>query len=397
MSTAVIVSAVRTAVGKAPKGKLSATRPDDMAAIAMKAAIERVPGLQAEELDDIYIGCAMPEAEQGMNVARVAAFRAGIPYSVPAMTLNRFCSSGLQSIAFAADRIVAGGAHCILAGGTESMSMIPMGGHKIAPNPTLIDASPETYLSMGLTAENVAMEYGIGREEQDAFALESHRRAIAAIEAARFKSEIIPLPVREIGFAHGKREVREFTFETDEGPRRDTSIEALAKLKPAFKAEGTVTAGNASQMSDGAAAVVVMSEEKARSMKLKPLARFIAYATAGVPPEVMGIGPVEAIPKVLKQAGLTLDNIDVIELNEAFAVQSLAVIRELGLNPSKVNVNGGAIALGHPLGCTGSKLTATLLFEMQRRKARYGIVTMCVGGGMGAAGIFERVPDEDMK
>jgi acetyl-CoA acyltransferase len=397
MSAAVIVSAVRTAVGKAPKGKLSATRPDDMAAFAMKAAIERVPGLQAEELDDIYIGCAMPEAEQGMNVARVAAFRAGIPYSVPAMTLNRFCSSGLQSIAFAADRIVAGGAHCILAGGTESMSMIPMGGHKIAPNPTLIDASPETYLSMGLTAENVAMEYGIGREEQDAFALESHRRAIAAIEAARFKSEIIPLPVREIGFAHGKREVREFTFETDEGPRRDTSIEALAKLKPAFKAEGTVTAGNASQMSDGAAAVVVMSEEKARSMKLKPLARFIAYATAGVPPEVMGIGPVEAIPKVLKQAGLTLDNIDVIELNEAFAVQSLAVIRELGLNPSKVNVNGGAIALGHPLGCTGSKLTATLLFEMQRRKARYGIVTMCVGGGMGAAGIFERVPDEDMK
>jgi acetyl-CoA acyltransferase len=397
MSAAVIVSAVRTAVGKAPKGKLSATRPDDMAAFAMKAAIERVPGLQAEELDDIYIGCAMPEAEQGMNVARVAAFRAGIPYSVPAMTLNRFCSSGLQSIAFAADRIVAGGAHCILAGGTESMSMIPMGGHKIAPNPTLIDASPETYLSMGLTAENVAIEYGIGRDEQDAFALESHRRAIAAIEAGRFKSEIIPLPVREIGFAHGKREVREFTFETDEGPRRDSSIEALAKLKPAFKAEGTVTAGNASQMSDGAAAVVVMSEEKARSMKLKPLARFIAYATAGVPPEVMGIGPIEAIPKVLKQAGLTLDNIDVIELNEAFAVQSLAVIRELGLNPSKVNVNGGAIALGHPLGCTGSKLTATLLFEMQRRKARYGIVTMCVGGGMGAAGIFERVPDEDMK
>jgi acetyl-CoA acyltransferase len=397
MSAAVIVSAVRTAVGKAPKGKLSATRPDDMAAVAMRAAIERVPGLRAEDLDDIYIGCAMPEAEQGMNVGRVAAFRAGIPYSVPAMTLNRFCSSGLQSIAFAADRIVAGGANCILAGGTESMSMIPMGGHKIAPNPTLIDASPETYLSMGLTAENVAIEYGIRRDEQDAFALESHRRALAAIEAGKFKSEIVPLPVREVAFSQGKREVREFTFDTDEGPRRDTSIEALAKLKPAFKAEGTVTAGNASQMSDGAAAVVVMSEEKARSMKLKPLARFIAYATAGVPPEVMGIGPVEAIPKVLKQAGLTLDNIDVIELNEAFAVQSLAVIRELGLNPSKINVNGGAIALGHPLGCTGSKLTATLLFEMQRRRARYGIVTMCVGGGMGAAGIFERVPDEEMK
>jgi acetyl-CoA acyltransferase len=397
MNAAVIVSAVRTAVGKAPKGKLSGTRPDDMAAVAMKAAIDRVPGLRAEDLDDIYMGCAMPEAEQGMNVARVAAFRAGIPYSVPAMTLNRFCSSGLQSIAFAADRILSGGAECILAGGTESMSMIPMGGHKIAPNPTLIEASPETYLSMGLTAENVAIEYGINRDEQDAFALESHRRAIAAIEAGKFKSEIIPLQVREIAFAHGKREVREFTFETDEGPRRETSIEALAKLKPAFRAEGTVTAGNASQMSDGAAAVVVMSEEKSRSMKVKPLARFIAYATAGVPPEVMGIGPVEAIPKVLKQAGLTLDNIDIIELNEAFAVQSLAVIRELGLNPSKVNVNGGAIALGHPLGCTGSKLTATLLFEMQRRRARYGIVTMCVGGGMGAAGIFERVPDEEMK
>jgi acetyl-CoA acyltransferase len=397
MNSAVIVSAVRTAVGKAPKGKLSATRPDDLAAFAMKAAIERVPGLQAKELDDIYIGCAMPEAEQGMNVARVAAFRAGIPYSVPAMTLNRFCSSGLQSIAFAADRIVSGGADCILAGGTESMSMIPMGGHKIAPNPTLIEARPETYLSMGLTAENVAVEYGINRDEQDAFALESHRRAIAAIESGKFKSEIIPLPVREIVFVQGKREVHEFTFETDEGPRRDTSMEALAKLKPAFRAEGTVTAGNASQMSDGAAAVVVMSEEKARSMKVKPLARFIAYATAGVRPEVMGIGPVEAIPKVLKKAGLTVDNIDVIELNEAFAVQSLAVIRELGLNPSKVNVNGGAIALGHPLGCTGSKLTATLLFEMQRRRARYGIVTMCVGGGMGAAGIFERIADEETK
>jgi acetyl-CoA acyltransferase len=313
------------------------------------------------------------------------------------MTLNRFCSSGLQSIAFAADRIVSGGANCILAGGTESMSMIPMGGHKIAPNPTLIEAKPETYLSMGLTAENVAIEYGIDRDEQDAFALESHRRAIAAIESGKFKSEIIRLPVREIAFVHGKREVHEFTFETDEGPRRDTSMEALAKLKPAFKARGTVTAGNASQMSDGAAAVVVMSEEKARSMKVKPLARFIAYATAGVPPEVMGIGPVEAIPKVLKQAGLSLDNIDLIELNEAFAVQSIAVIRELGLNPSKVNVNGGAIALGHPLGCTGSKLTATLLFEMHRRRARYGIVTMCVGGGMGAAGIFERIPDEEMK
>ena len=397
MNSAVIVSAVRTAVGKAPKGKLSATRPDDMAAAAMRAAIERVPGLHAEDLDDIYIGCAMPEAEQGMNVARVAAFRAGIPYSVPAMTLNRFCSSGLQSIAFAADRITSGGAHCILAGGTESMSMIPMGGHKIAPNPTLIETNPDTYLSMGLTAENVASEYGIRREEQDAFALESHRRAIAAIDAGKFKAEIVSLPIREIVLEHGSRATHEFTFETDEGPRRDTSMDALAKLKAAFKAGGTVTAGNASQMSDGAAAVIVMSEEKARSMRLKPLARFVAYATAGVPPEVMGIGPLAAIPKVLKQAGLTLDDIDLIELNEAFAVQSLAVIRELGLNPSKVNVNGGAIALGHPLGCTGSKLTATLLFEMERRKARYGMVTMCVGGGMGAAGIFERVPQEDIK
>ena len=391
MSSAVIVSAVRTAVGKAPKGALSATRPDDMAAVAMRAAIERTPGLGGDDLDDIYVGCAMPEAEQGMNVARVAAFRAGIPYSVPAMTLNRFCSSGLQSIAFAADRIVVGAAHCILAGGTESMSMIPMGGHKIAPNPRLIETDPGTYLSMGLTAENLAREFHISREEQDAFALESHRRALEAIDGGRFKDEIVPLPVREVVIEGAHQATHEFTFDTDEGPRRDTSLEALARLKPAFRAEGTVTAGNASQMSDGAAAVVVMSNEKARSMGLTPLARFVAYATAGVPPEVMGIGPVEAIPKVLRQAGLKLQDIDLIELNEAFAVQSLAVIRRLGLEPSKVNVNGGAIALGHPLGCTGSKLTATLLYEMQRRRARYGIVTMCVGGGMGAAAIFERV------
>jgi acetyl-CoA acyltransferase len=387
----VIVSAVRTAVGKAPKGKLSGTRPDDLAALAMRAAIERVPGLKAEDLDDIYIGCAMPEAEQGMNVARVAAFRAGIPYSVPAMTLNRFCSSGLQSISFAADRIASGAAHCILAGGTESMSMIPMGGHKIVPNPTLIDTNPDTYLSMGLTAENIATDFRIGREEQDAFALESHHRAIMAIEAGRFKDEVVPVSVKDAVIEHAQRTVHEFTFDIDEGPRRDTSMDALGKLKPAFKAEGTVTAGNASQMSDGAAAVIVMSEEKAQSMGLKPLARFIAYATAGVPPEIMGIGPVAAIPKALKQAGLTLENIDLIELNEAFAVQALAVIRELGLDPSKVNVNGGAIALGHPLGCTGSKLTASLLYEMKRRGARYGIVTMCVGGGMGAAGIFEKI------
>src|SRR5436309_2467094 len=327
MSFPVIVSAVRTAVGKAPRGKLSATRPDDMAAAAMRAAIERTPGLRAEDIDDIYIGCAMPEAEQGMNVARVAAFRAGIPYSVPAMTLNRFCSSGLQSIAFAADRIAVGAAHCILAGGTESMSMIPMGGHKIAPNPRLIETDPGTYLSMGLTAENLAREFRISREDQDAFALESHRRALEAIDGGRFKDEIVPLPVREVVIEGAHQATHEFTFDTDEGPRRDTSLEALARLKPAFRAEGTVTAGNASQMSDGAAAVIVMSEQKARSMGLTPLARFVAYATAGVRPEVMGIGPVEAIPKVLRQAGLKLEDMDLIELNEAFAVQALAVIR----------------------------------------------------------------------
>jgi acetyl-CoA acyltransferase len=387
---AVIVSAVRTPVGKAPRGALSGTRPDDMAAVAMRAAIERVSGLRAEDVDDIYIGCAMPEAEQGMNVARVAAFRAGIPYSVPAMTLNRFCSSGLQSIAFAAERIGSGAAHCILAGGTESMSMIPMGGHKIAPNPTLVETNPDTYLSMGLTAENLADEFHISREEQDAFALESHKRAVQAVDSGRFKDEIVPLPVHEVLLDHGQRTVLESSFEKDEGPRRDTSLEVLARLKPAFKAEGTVTAGNASQMSDGAAAVVVMSEERARSLGARPLARFVAYATAGVPPDVMGIGPVAAIPKVLQQAGLKLEDIGLIELNEAFAVQALAVIRKLGLDTSKVNVNGGAIALGHPLGCTGSKLTATLLYEMQRRGTRYGMVTMCVGGGMGAAGIFER-------
>jgi len=361
-----------------------------MAAVAIRAAIERAPGLRAEEIDDIYFGCAMPEAEQGLNVARIAAFRAGIPYSVPAMTLNRFCSSGLQSIAFAADRIASGAADCIVAGGTESMSMIPMGGHKTAPNPVLVANHPETYLSMGLTAENLASEFRIGREEQDAFALESHRRAIQAIDSGRFKDEIVPLPVRDILIENGKRSVREFTLDADEGPRRDTSMQALGNLRPAFKAEGSVTAGNSSQMSDGAAAVIVMSEKKARSLGIRPLARFVAYAVAGVPPEVMGIGPVAAIPKALSLAGLKLDNIDLLELNEAFAVQALAVIREAGLDAARINVNGGAIALGHPLGCTGSKLTATLLYEMQRRGARYGMVTMCVGGGMGAAGIFER-------
>ncbi len=391
MSSAVIVSAVRTAVGKAPRGALSAVRPDDLAAAVIKGAIGRTPGLKPEDIDDVLIGCAMPEAEQGMNVARVAAFRAGLPYSVPAMTLNRFCASGLQSIAFAADRIAAGSAHCILAGGTESMSMIPMGGHKISPNPTLVETHPDTYLSMGLTAENVASEFRISREAQDAFAVESHRRAVQAIDEGRFKDEVLPFAIDHVVLRNSKREGQSTIFDVDEGPRRDTSMEALERLKPAFKVDGTVTAGNSSQMSDGAAAVIVMSEERASQLGIRPLARFVAYATAGVPPEVMGIGPIEAIPKVLRQAGLLLENIDLIELNEAFAVQSLAVIRQLGLDPIKVNVNGGAIALGHPLGCTGSKLTATLLHEMQRRGSRYGMVTMCVGGGMGAAAVFERM------
>jgi len=389
--SAVIVSAVRTAVGKAPKGKLSGTRPDDMAAAAIRAAVDRVPGLEPREVDDVYLGCAIPEGEQGMNVARIALLRAGLPQTVPGMTLNRFCSSGLQSIAFAAERIIAGGANCIVAGGTESMSMIPIAGRHVSPNPTLVEEHPETYLTMGLTAENVASDFHIGRDDQDNFALESHRRALAAIDAGRFKDEIVPLPIREVALENGNKVVRQFTFDTDEGPRRDTSKQALQNLKPAFKTDGTVTAGNASQTSDGAAAVVVMSETSAKELGIKPLGRFVAYATAGVPPQIMGIGPVEAIPKALRLAGLKLQDIDLIELNEAFAAQALAVIRKLGLDPAKVNVNGGAIALGHPLGCTGSKLTATLLYEMQRRGSRYGMVTMCVGGGMGAAGIFERL------
>jgi len=357
----------------------------------MKAAIDLVPGLAPAEIDDILIGCAMPEAEQGMNVARIAAFRAGIPYSVPAMTLNRFCASGLQSIAFAADRIASGAASCILSGGTESMSLIPMGGHKLAPNPTLIDSQPDTYLSMGLTAENLATDFNISRADQDEFALNSHRKAIDAITHGRFKDEITPVMLEHTVLENSARRKQHSTFETDEGPRSDTSIESLHRLKAVFKVDGSVTAGNSSQMSDGAAAVIVMSDQKAAEIGVKPLARFIAYATAGVPPEIMGIGPVEAIPKVLRAAGLKLENIDLIELNEAFAVQALAVIRQVGLDPSKVNVNGGAIALGHPLGCTGAKLTATLLHEMRRRQSRYGMVTMCVGGGMGAAAIFERM------
>ena len=334
----------------------------------------------------------MPEGEQGMNVARIAALRAGFPYTVPAMTVNRFCASGLQTIALATERIAAGFAEVILAGGTESMSLVPMGGYKIAPNPYLIEHYPDAYLSMGLTAENLVRKYGISREDQDRFALRSHERAIAAIDAGKFRDEIVPLrvPIEEVD-DRGRPRVREILFDTDEGPRRDTSLEALAKLKPVFHVEGTITAGNSSQMSDGAAAVVVMSREKAEALGVRPLGRLIAYAVAGVPPEEMGIGPVAAIPKALRMAGLSLDDVDLIELNEAFAAQALAVIKLLELDVNKINVNGGAIALGHPLGCTGAKLTATLLYEMRRRGARYGMVTMCIGGGMGAAGIFERL------
>jgi len=377
MKDALIVSAVRTAVGKAPNGTLRATRPDEMAAVVIAEALRRAPGLDPAEIDDVILGCAMPEAEQGLNVARIASLRAGVPVSASAVTMNRFCSSGLQSIASAAERIMIGAASVVVAGGTESMSLIPMGGHKISPNPKLVDSYPDVYLSTGLVAENHAREASVSREEQDAFSLRSHQRALAAIDDGRFKEEIAPLTM-----AGG--------FSTDEGPRRDTSMEALGKLKPAFHINGTVTAGNSSQMSDGAAAVLVMDADRVRELGLSPLGRFVAFATAGVEPERFGIGPVPAIRKVLKQAGLTLDQLDMIELNEAFAAQVIACLRELPIDPERLNVNGGAIALGHPLGCTGARLTTTLLYEMRRRKARYGLVSMCVGGGMGAAGIFER-------
>ncbi len=388
MRDAVIVSAVRTAVGKAPNGALRFTRPDEMAATVIAEALKRAGGVKGEDVDDVIMGCAMPEAEQGLNVARIASLRAGVPVSAAAVTVNRFCSSGLQSIAYGAERIMAGFADTIIAGGTESMSMVPMGGHKVAPNPALVDSYPDVYLSTGLVGENHAREATVSREEQDAFALRSHQRAIQAIDSGRFKDEIVPLQIKMAANGGG---VRTVTFETDEGPRRDTSAEALAKLKPAFHAAGTVTAGNSSQMSDGAAAVVVMSGERAQSLGLRPLGRFVAFATAGVEPERFGIGPVPAIRKALKLAGLTLDQIDLVELNEAFASQVIACLRELPIDPERLNVNGGAIALGHPLGCTGAKLTATLLYEMSRRNAKYGMVTMCVGGGMGAAGIFERL------
>jgi acetyl-CoA acyltransferase len=359
-----------------------------MAAAVIKESLRRAPGVDAKEISDVIIGCAMPEAEQGLNVARIASLRAGIPVDAAAVTINRFCSSGLQSIAFAAERIMCGFADAIVAGGTESMSMVPMGGNKISPNPSLVDSYPDVYLSTGLVAENHAREAGISRDDQDAFALRSHERALAAIDAGRFADEITPLTFKTV---NGDLEVREVTFAQDEGPRRDTSAAALGKLKPAFHATGTVTAGNTSQTSDGAAAVLVTSADFAKARGLTPLARFVSFATAGVEPERFGIGPVPAIRKALKIAGLTLNDIDLVELNEAFAAQVLACLRELSIDSDKLNVNGGAIALGHPLGCTGAKLTTTLLYEMQRRRARYGLVTMCVGGGMGAAGIFERM------
>ena len=402
MLEAVIVSAIRTPVGRAYKGTLRATRPDDLAALVIQEAIARVPGLSAAAVDDVILGCAMPEGEQGMNVARIAALRAGLPVETSAMTINRFCSSGLQAIALAADRVRGGGAEVIVAGGTESMSMVPMGGNKISPNPWLVDHYPDAYINMGLGTENIARKFGIAREAADEFALNSHKKAVAAIAAGKFKDELLPVEVRITSLppnGHGasgkskpqKPATQTIKFDTDELPRADTSLEVLAKLKPAFHVKGSVTAGNSSPMSDGAAAVVVMSDARARALGVKPLARFAAYATAGCLPEEFGIGPVNAIPKALRLAGLKLDDIAVIELNEAFAAQSLSVIQQAGLNPEKVNPNGGAIALGHPLGCTGAKLTASIVRELERRNARYGMVTMCIGGGMGAAGILERV------
>ena len=393
MQEAVIVSTVRTPVGKAGRGSLVNARPDDLAATAIEGALARVPQLDRSEVEDVILGCAHPEAEQGMNVARIAALRAGLPVEVSAMTVNRFCASGLQAIAQAADRIRGGGASVVVAGGTESMSMIPMGGHKISANPWLVDNMPAAYLSMGLTAERVGERFHVSREDADGFALASHQKALKAIAEGRFADEIVPVEWTERTPKNGSAKPTEQkrSFQMDEGPRADTSAEALARLKPAFQAKGTVTAGNSSQTSDGAAAAIVTSAERAAALGMKPIARFVAFATAGCAPEIMGIGPVHAVPKALKIAGLKIEDIGLVELNEAFAAQSLAVIRELGLDPAIVNVNGGAIALGHPLGCTGAKLTATLLHEMQRRKVRYGLVTMCVGGGMGAAGIFENL------
>ena len=392
MKEAVVVSAVRTAVGKAPRGILKDTRPDDIAAIVVKEALARVPGLKMEEIEDIVLGCAFPESDQGLNLARVVAMRAGFPYTVPGQTVNRFCSSGLQAIATAAYEIMVGATEVIIAGGVEFMSQVPIMGLTPSPNPYLVEHNPQAYTSMGLTAENVAEKFGISREEQDRFALLSHQKAAKAIKEGKFKEEVIPITakVKETK-EDGTVFVKEVIFDTEEGVRYDTSLEGMASLKPVFKAKGVVTAGNSSQTSDGAAALVLMSKEKAEALKVKPLATFRSFGVAGVPPEIMGVGPAYAVPKALKKANLTLQDIGLIELNEAFASQSLYVIRELGLNIDIVNVNGGAIAMGHPLGCTGAKLTTTLLYEMKRRKVRYGLVTMCIGGGMGAAGIFERV------
>ena len=391
MAKAYIISAVRTAIGRAYRGSLKDTRPDDLGTVAIRGAIERVANLDPARVDDVILGCAMPEGEQGMNVARICALKAGLPDSVPGMTINRFCSSGLQSIALAAERIMAGAADIIVAGGTESMTMVPMGGNKPSFNPEIIETRPEVFMPMGLTAEQVVRKYKVTREDQDVFAYHSHMKALAAIRGGKFREEIVPVKTTLFSAKDGGKPVpRDIVFEVDEGPRADTTIEALAKLKPAFDAKGTVTAGNASQMSDGAAAAVVVSEKALKSLGAEPLARFLGYAVAGVAPEIMGIGPVEAVPKLLKRLRIKLMRIDLVELNEAFAAQSLPVIRELGLDSDRVNVNGGAIALGHPLGCTGAKLTATLLHEMKRREAKLGLVTMCIGGGMGAAGLFER-------
>ena len=392
MHDAVIVSAVRTPVGKAPKGALRFTRPDELAALVVREALARAGNVAGSDIDDVIMGCAMPEAEQGLNVARIASLRAGLPVTASAVTVNRFCASGLQAIAMAADRIRVGEAHAVVAGGTESMSLVPMGGHKVAPNPSLVEQYPDVYLTTGLVAENHARQSGISREAQDGFALRSHERALAALDAGRFTGEIVPVTVHEVEpSVTGAPVTRERVFATDEGPRRGTSAEALAALRPAFHVKGTVTAGNSSQTSDGAAALVLVSGAYARDHGLTPLARFVTYATAGVAPELFGLGPVTAVRKALAQAGLTLADIDLVEFNEAFAAQVLACQLDLAIADDRLNVNGGAIALGHPLGCTGARMTTSLVHEMRRRGVRYGLVTMCVGGGMGAAGIFEQI------
>jgi len=392
MKEAVIVSAVRTPVGKAKRGGLATVRPDEMAATTIQALLKRTPNLDPAEIEDVVIGCAFPEGEQGLNMARMISLRAGLPDSVPAETINRYCASGVQSIAHVAYAIQSGQIEIGIAGGAESMTMVPMAGYKFAPNPHFAQDLPHYYTNMGLTAENVSVKYGINREDQDEFSLKSHQKAAHAVNSGLFDAELVPVDVEVVEFNGREKPIKKnFTVKRDEGPRADTNMEALSKLRPAFKEGGVVTAGNSSQMSDGAAAVMVMSSERAASLGLTPLARFVSFAVGGVPPELMGIGPIVAIPKVLKVAGLSLNDIDLIELNEAFAAQSLAVIRTLELDESKVNVNGGAIALGHPLGCTGSKLTTQLIYEMGRRKSKYGMVTMCIGGGMGAAAIFENL------